>query len=257
MKPNEVIEEGRALAADLDDLVVSIKEHEQSSVTTHPLPKIEHDPTDARKIISEIQNIRTSAYTIPKSISPSSRIAQVVARLDHLSNPAPPPKPSVTVPTKAPLAPMTRFEEVVEKVAKDIAKKVEELQLKEASNLSSLLGDLASAARDGNRKHLLEHGKKVSLAIKEFTVQLREYSSKIPKKNRNEFIIQDRLIRAAQGLENFGTQLRILTSVKAASVETDKDTDQSLNSIVQGIGATVTDGLTAIDITHKTLIKTK
>jgi len=40
-------------------------------------------------------------------------------------------------------------------------------------------------------------------------------------------------------------------------VETDKDTDQSLNSIVMGVGAAVTEGLTAIDITHKTVKKAK
>jgi len=119
--------------------------------------------------------------------------------------------------------------------------------------LSSLLSDLATAARAGNRKELLQQGKKVASSIKEFCEQLRDYSSKIPKKNRHELVIQDRLIRAAQGLENFGTQLRILTSVKAASVETDKDTDQSLNSIVQGVGVAVTEGLTAIDISNKTI----
>lgn len=79
----------------------------------------------------------------------------------------------------------------------------------------------------------------------------------ISGKNLAEKTIQDRLIRAAQALQNYGMQLKILTSVKAASVATDKDTDESLASIVRGIGSVVDEGLTSMDITDRTILKLK
>jgi hypothetical protein len=47
----------------------------------------------------------------------------------------------------------------------------------------------------------------------------RDTASKIPGKTQQEKIIQDRLLRAAQALQNYGVQLKILTSVKASRCE--------------------------------------
>ena len=43
-------------------------------------------------------------------------------------------------------------------------------------------------------------------------------------------------MRSATGLRTFGTQLKILCSVKAASIETNKDNDESLASLTRNLG---------------------
>eukprot|EP01124_Arcella_intermedia_P028858 TRINITY_DN596_c0_g1_i6.p1 TRINITY_DN596_c0_g1~~TRINITY_DN596_c0_g1_i6.p1 ORF type:complete len:526 (-),score=198.22 TRINITY_DN596_c0_g1_i6:10-1587(-) len=265
MNPKEVIAESSALSKDLDNLVSNVSEHSNNIVPTVTLPQIKKDNTDVRKIVQDIKNVPVKAQNppIPKTGSVASRIAQLMNNFDSLAKP--PPKPVVDIPPPSftpapkvrPANAQPTFEDVLEKVAQDIASKVQEFNLKEAKTLSSFLGELATAARTGNKQKLMENGRNVSNSVKELCSQLREYSSKIPKKNRHELQIQDSLVRAAQQLENFGTQLRILTSVKAASVEKDKDTDQSLNSIVSGLGTTVTEGLAAIDITQKTILRMK
>jgi len=49
--------------------------------------------------------------------------------------------------------------------------------------------------------------------------------------------------------------LKILTSVKASSIDLDKDTDESLNSITRSIGKVITEGLTQMEIVKKTIFK--
>jgi len=147
------------------------------------------------------------------------------------------------------------FEEVVEQVARTIAEKVKSVKSEEADDVSKHLANLASAARSGKRQEVLSEGREVAQSIKKFSEMLRACANQIPKTNPHFLTYQDQLIRGAQSLDNLSTQLRILTSVKAASVEKDKDTDATLNTIVQSVGAVIGEGLTTIDITRATILK--
>jgi len=66
---------------------------------------------------------------------------------------------------------------------------------------------------------------------------------------------QDQMIKSAVSFTNNAMQLKILASVKAASVETNRDNDETLTTLVRDIGAVVTSGLEGMDIARKTIFK--
>jgi hypothetical protein len=256
-----VLEETNELTQDLKDIVIGVQEHGEKMIAMSlPTPastrmrRESTTPMDPRRLANDIKNVHVTST----SVGPE-KVSNLVSKLDSMAKPR--PKPQLPPPIeKEPEFPRLRasrvkFEDMVDHVATQIARKGKETQLKEATTVSSHLGELASAARVGSRQNVLLQGKNVSNSIKEFCQQLRAYASKIPKRNRHEFEVQDRLIRTAQGLENICTQLRILTSVKATSIESDKDTDQTLNTIIVGVGSAVTDGLAAIEITSRSILK--
>eukprot|EP01127_Copromyxa_protea_P017772 TRINITY_DN5463_c0_g1_i1.p1 TRINITY_DN5463_c0_g1~~TRINITY_DN5463_c0_g1_i1.p1 ORF type:complete len:2866 (-),score=1037.09 TRINITY_DN5463_c0_g1_i1:28-7458(-) len=181
----------------------------------------------------------------------------LVADLTAIATPK--PKPVVVPPPVVKPAPKKdgSLEDVVEQVADDITAKGNQYDNVQARDIGYHLTQLAKYARSGQRQSMLEEARAASLKIAELCKILRAKAAAVPGKNIQEKMIQDRLIRAAQALQNYGMQLKILTSVKAASVTTDKDTDESLASIVKGIGNVVDEGLTSMDITDRTILKTK
>jgi len=74
-------------------------------------------------------------------------------------------------------------------------------------------------------------------------------------KNAHEQSIQDHLVRCSQGLSNYATQLKILTSVKAASIEESRDTDESLATIATDLGDLIGQALTSMSITTSTILR--
>ena len=52
-------------------------------------------------------------------------------------------------------------------------------------------------------------------------------------------------------LKNFGTQVKILTSVKAASDLDESDSDDQIISVIKSLGKTTTDALASIEIANK------
>jgi len=254
-----VLEETKELTQDLKDIVTGVQEHGEKMIAMAlPTPastrmrRESTTPMDPKRLANDIKNLHVTSAPAPVKVS------NLVSKLDTMAKPRPKPLPPPI--EKEPEFPRLRasrvkFEDMVDHVATQIARKGKETQLKEATTVSTHLGELAAAARVGSRQNVLLQGKNVSNSIKEFCQQLRSYASKIPKRNRHEFEIQDRLIRTAQGLENICTQLRILTSVKATSIESDKDTDQTLNTIIVGVGSAVTEGLAAIEITNRSILR--
>jgi len=151
------------------------------------------------------------------------------------------------------------FEEILDKVAVDIENKIVEVgvQNQEGTSLVEELRKLAVAARSGNKSQLIVSGKSCAGFLVSFSNQLKTMADSMPSRNPKEKQRQNNLIRAYQGMKNFSTQLKILTSVKASSIDSDKDTDETLNSITRSIGKLITDGLSEMDIVRKTIIKTK
>ena len=52
-------------------------------------------------------------------------------------------------------------------------------------------------------------------------------------------------------LKNFGTQVKILTAVKAASDLDESDSDDQIVSVIKSLGKTTTDALASIEIVNK------
>jgi DNA repair exonuclease SbcCD ATPase subunit len=148
----------------------------------------------------------------------------------------------------------TKFEDVVDKVASDIRHKVEEteLKLKVGTDVADELHKLAAAARSGKRQEMLVASRAVGVHINNIEQQLRLLADRIAGKNR---VIQDKLIRLAVALRNYATQLKILTSVKAASIEENADNDATLTSITRLLGNVIKDSLESIDIAKITILK--
>lgn len=197
------------------------------------------------------------ATTVAPTPKPTAVVqpAPVVNTNDAAIKPKPAVKPA-EVKTTVKKATDT-FEDTAEKVAEDIATIATQVQSSTATDISFHLNNLAKHARSGERKEMLMEAKKASEKLNELCKQLRDTASKIQGKTQQEKIIQDRLLRAAQALQNYGVQLKILTSVKASSLTTDKDNDMTLSSIVLGIGTQISEGLTSLDITDRTILRRK
>lgn len=130
------------------------------------------------------------------------------------------------------------FDEVAAAIAKEIHEKAKSIS-KDGDNLAMELANLARAARSGNKQSLLIAAKAASGHIIGFCKQINEMAAKMPARTPHEKKEQDQLIKCAQALRNYGTQLKILASVKAASIEESKDTDESLSTLTRNLGEAV------------------
>jgi len=127
------------------------------------------------------------------------------------------------------------FDQVLAGVAYEIHEQAKNIS-QEGDNLAKELATLAKAARSGDKQAMLIAAKAASGHIAAFCKQINDYSQKIPGRTIQEKREQDNLIRIQQGLRNYGTQLKILTSVKAASISESRDTDLSLTSLTRNLG---------------------
>jgi hypothetical protein len=106
----------------------------------------------------------------------------------------------------------------------------------EADNLAVELAKLAKAARGGNKQDLLVSAKAAAAYMTAFSRQIENLASKIPGRNFAERKEQDNLMRYKLGIANYATQLKILSSVKAASIEDTRDTDATLKTLTLNLG---------------------
>ena len=101
------------------------------------------------------------------------------------------------------------------------------------------LANLARAARTGDKQAMLLAAKAASAHILAFCKQINEVAKKMPARTVHEKKEQDQLLKCAQALRNYGTQLKIMASVKAASIEESRDTDESLSTLTRNLGDAV------------------
>lgn len=145
------------------------------------------------------------------------------------------------------------FERAIEEVAQNVKKAVNEHHgILEARNIAETLAILAQAARKGERQKMIMAGRTLSTQIQEFIKVLLALANRVAAKNP---MYQDRLIKFANALRNYATQMKILISVKAASIEKDADADESLASITRSLGHMITDAVTTMDIVKVTILK--
>jgi len=136
------------------------------------------------------------------------------------------------------LANARTFDEVAAAIARQIHEQ-SKLLSKEGDNLALELSNLARAARSGDRQALLLAAKAASAHILAFCKQINEIAQKMPCKTQHDRVEQDQLMKCSQALRNYGTQLKILASVKAASIEESRDTDESLSTLTRNLGEAV------------------
>eukprot|EP01123_Difflugia_compressa_P008128 TRINITY_DN234_c0_g1_i1.p1 TRINITY_DN234_c0_g1~~TRINITY_DN234_c0_g1_i1.p1 ORF type:complete len:1969 (+),score=675.63 TRINITY_DN234_c0_g1_i1:264-5909(+) len=158
-----------------------------------------------------------------------------------------------------PLSQATTFEDITAAVAFNIKQQCEQSEnvSKTGSNVAIELSNLSISARSGDKQQMLLSAKAASAHIAAFSKEISALAAKIPGKTQQERQVQDHLIRCSQGLANYGTQLKILTSVKAASIEESKDTDESLSTIATDLGDLISQALTSMSITNTIILKAK
>jgi len=158
------------------------------------------------------------------------------------------------------LAEATSFEDITSAVARNLKQQCAEQSdtiSKTGANVATELANLSRAARSGNRQQMMLSAKAASAHIAALSKEILALAQKIPAKNANERSVQDHLIRCSQGLTNYGTQLKILTSVKAASIEESRDTDESLSILATDLGDIISQALYSMSITNTTILRIK
>jgi len=147
------------------------------------------------------------------------------------------------------------FEDVAHAVAFNIHTQSQAFKSESASGVAQELGKLSSSARGGQKQDLLLSAKAASAHILGLAKELTEVANKIPGKNRNENEKKDLLVKTAQGLRNYSTHLKIMASVKAASIEESRDTDESLSIICTDLGDIISHALGTLNLVEITIFK--
>lgn len=148
------------------------------------------------------------------------------------------------------------FEDVAAAVAYDLHQKAKAIS-SEGDQVALELANLSRFARAGDRQNLLMAAKAAAAHIQAFCRKLTELAKAIPCRNDRERKQQDLLLKTAQGLKDYATQLKILAAVKAATIEDSKDTDATLASLTRNLGGLLSQGLTSMQITQATILNRK
>jgi hypothetical protein len=141
------------------------------------------------------------------------------------------------------------FDQVLAAVAKEMHEAAQGMS-EEADNLAIELAKLAKAARSGSKQELLIAAKAASAYITAFSKQIENLANRIPGRNFAEKKEQDNLLRYRLTLSNYATQLKILSSVKAASIEDTRDTDATLKTLTLNLGDVIQASLRSMVVTR-------
>jgi len=206
----------------------------------------------------------------PDQLTDAARAAmeldQLLCRLEGRPDPYPVLAPPMSAPlevfnsapehlfVKVDLNTATSFEDVAAGVAYQIHEQAKGLS-KDADDIALELANLAAAARAGNRSDLLRAARAAAAHIAAYVKKLLELAATIPGNNPQERRLKESLHRAASNLRDMGTQLKILASVKAASIEDSRDTDATLTTLTRNLGEMLKEGLTAMAICKATIRK--
>ena len=170
-----------------------------------------------------------------------------VAQVEQLMQEAAAPEPA------APVEEMPTFASSIAQVATEIEEAVETHKKEilsipglDASPLATFLKKLAEAARSNQRQEMLVSARGVSACVVAFCKELTSCA-----KRCKDAVYQDKMYNSIAALKNFGTQLKILTAVKAASDLDESDSDEQIINVVKSLGKTTTEALASIEIANK------
>ena len=224
----------------------------------------------ANRVVAEMEDLRDSALAVntgaPLPPSKADKHADLDNFLDAIEKAHIPPKPvNKTVQELLDsMAGMKKeepktFEDALERAAHDIASAIQQSSQSESApeviastGIADWMNRLAKAARTGKKADMMLAAKNIFQHLNQLIAEANATSSKLGPKNAHE---SDRLLRAAQAMRNFGTQIKILTSVKAASIEQDTDNDETLLSITNGLRNIVTDTIKTLDTSKRVILK--
>jgi len=132
------------------------------------------------------------------------------------------------------------FEDKIDNAANDIRDARDEFNMLPAElkalsgELADLMHKLAQCARTGDRNGIIETSRKIAEVVKAIKLQTKTLGDTCRDPR-----LKDNILTAATAMTNFGTQLKILASVKAASVGKDPAAENQLVSCCEGIASSV------------------
>lgn len=224
----------------------------------------------ATRVVAQMEDLRDSALGVntgaPLPASKADKSVDLDNFLDAIEKAHIPPKPvNKTVQELLDsMAGMKKeepktFEEALDRAAHDIASAIQQSSQNEtapeviaSTGIAGAMAKLAKAARAGQKSEMMLAAKQIFTHLNQLIAESNATAAKLGPKNARE---SDRLLRAAQAMRNFGTQIKILTSVKAASIEQDTDNDETLLSITNGLRNIVTDTIKTLDTTKRVILK--
>ncbi|KAL6060506.1 Ras GTPase [Balamuthia mandrillaris] len=111
------------------------------------------------------------------------------------------------------------------------------------TSISEQLSALARAAKQGKGNELLTTARAIAASLNQLIQAINALAARcthIPSE-------RERLLKYSAALSNFGVQLKILASVKAASAQPDMDNDSSLVNLTNNIGKALSAALSTLD----------
>lgn len=150
------------------------------------------------------------------------------------------------------------FEEALENAASSIISAVEtssspkSVETIAGKAVAEEMLKLSKAAKSGKRQEMILSSRNVSEHLKEIINEINSVIKKIGSKNPKQV---DQLMRTSSAIRNYAIQLKILTSVKGASIERNIDNDDTLLSITQSLGVLVSESLGNIDRIKNLVLK--
>jgi len=238
-------------AGDLSDLMRGLVGN--TSLVAQELGSSEQPLTEAAQAALELGDLINN---INRGTGPAAVMSQQIAQKMEAVRPAGSSggSPFDHAPTVS-LDRARSFEDIAQAVAWKIHQQSQEMQTpsKTGDNVAIELSNLASAARAGDKQKLLLSAKAAAAQIQAFAKELTELANRMPSRNAREREIQEDLLRCAQGLKNYSMHLKILSSVKAASIEQSRDTDESLSTIARDLGDIISTSLSNMRVVYTTM----
>jgi len=260
----DVVELAGAVKASANEIDATLKEAAKPGNALNK-PAFEKKTTT---LVNKMEDLRDSALDLSRGTAMPPTLQTSAATLDSyldaIEKTYTPPKPahknvqeiidSMVVTKEEPKT----FEDALERAAVDIAHAVQNSsqtttapEVIASSGIASEMARLAKAARSGNKTEMMLASKAIAAHIAQLVNEINGIVTKLSKNPREA----DRLIRAATAMKNWGTQLKILTSVKAASIEKDNDNDETLLSVTKGLGNVVSDSIKTLDMCKTVILK--
>eukprot|EP01120_Amphizonella_sp_Union-15-10_P015102 TRINITY_DN7654_c0_g1_i4.p1 TRINITY_DN7654_c0_g1~~TRINITY_DN7654_c0_g1_i4.p1 ORF type:complete len:653 (-),score=205.77 TRINITY_DN7654_c0_g1_i4:90-2048(-) len=238
MDPMSLLECAQDLSGYLGSMMNLSMDWAKNQANEGPLTDKARAALDLDDLLRQIENTKVDDAPVN-----TESLDALLASLNELNEPSA-PVPQVVTGT---------FEDVVAEVAIEVKKSVVKHKgNKESKDVADALQELANAARAGKRQQMIVSGRAISAHIQQFIKQLKDLSDRVASKNP---MYQDRLIRYTHTLKNYATQMKIMISVKASSIERDADADESLASITRGLGQMMTEALNTTEIVKVTILK--
>jgi hypothetical protein len=156
-----------------------------------------------------------------------------------------------------PIGQAKSFEDIAQAVAYNIQEQSKAFESQAGNNIAKELANLAAAARSGDKQRLLAAAKSAAAHLLAYSKEITDIANKIQAKNTYEHDTQSHMIKCAGSIRNYATHLKILASVKAASIEHSRDTDESLATICTELGDMMSQTLNSMSVTHTVILKPK